>query len=74
MWIGVLMGLWGSGGGFNGFMGGRVRVLMGCLGVFLINRGVHRGFDGFEGLWVLRGFLKELKRPALNGHKIWNFR
>ena len=38
------MGLWGSDRGFDG-------VLMGFLGVSLINGGLHRGFTG-----VLGGF------------------
>ena len=48
---------------------------MGFLGVPLVNGGRIGVLGGlFMGvLRGLRGFLKELERPALNEHKIWNF-
>ena len=49
---------------------------MSFLGVPLINGGLDRGFlmGWFMGIFgVFWGFLKELKRRALNWHKILNF-
>ena len=46
--IGVLRGLWGSDRGFDG-------VLMGFLGVPLVNGGSDRGFGGFLGFMGLGG-------------------